>query len=954
MNTCLGLGWRGISLYRTLANDFTSGFGVGAGVTVALRPATCPEGFWPSLSPSILSSWALETRTFPATRKDQHFGGDHLSSGHPPLLWSPPQNHHLGLARQSLRKLQTGKSSRTEPGHLETCTSPPSPGDRTGLIWSTALWCAPRVSERQRSSATAAFLRSSDPASIGRASVRTRSPGCMTTSTCLRTLDRMALATLESNTTHKMMRGIFPFALPAGPEPLVPGWGEARLALLLVGLHRFPPLPSAGAPLSGPPLTSLSSPELRPKWLGLQHSSFLVLPAFPLRPGLTVRNPSESSSDPWLDSSHINGRSGPEDNPSTSTDSHELSKREKHPCDNACVGATYSGLYPRRTARLPLVRASVGTIRFPPIILVGAFAILPGLRAVGPKKGLQHFLAISGTLTSCSRRGPAGLARIGIVADALKGAGIFHRAEARGCSTVSPGGSTTGTRASGNWRGPTGFTLAECAHLAGSWRGHAGSDVGPRKGRDITRSGTLTSGNFRGPATFTRLAVKCANLPKGLICRLMVTLACLGQRLARLQESERPHWLRQLPQACFPSKGPLPFKLPPSGSVLIRSPKSNGMFSVFPEGEHKSKFQHIPTNLSHHVVRKNYRRVVTFRESYARRHYSMGGLWSHGLWLHMGQFITDGLGHMDCGASRQRSVSFHPTECLQKEVMYVTCENLECGVRPQARPRIYIEKETKSLMTTYCWNCFVIEIRRHVEVSLRKRHSVCQTHGASHSNVLSQLLEDVSLPSRLNMWSPCTFLLCSETPFGQILSQAMDLTSRASRIVGGANANPGAWPWQAALYKEGEFQCGAALISNRWLISAGHCFYRWGWRPTATDQLTGGTNCDPPSEGLSTMCDPPSEGLCTIGEVCLEGEKKKPGIIGLTGEGWGKRVRNPQHSVAWKGGTLSTQRRDEGGERKEIGFLDTQSGQRRSWFGFCPTQSYQLDSYAKLGCLRKG
>nr|XP_022915185.1 serine protease nudel-like [Onthophagus taurus] len=49
---------------------------------------------------------------------------------------------------------------------------------------------------------------------------------------------------------------------------------------------------------------------------------------------------------------------------------------------------------------------------------------------------------------------------------------------------------------------------------------------------------------------------------------------------------------------------------------------------------------------------------------------------------------------------------------------------------------------------------------------------------------------------------------------------------RVARIVGGINAGLGAWPWQAALYKEGEFQCGATLLSEKWLISAGHCFYR--------------------------------------------------------------------------------------------------------------------------------
>lgn len=51
------------------------------------------------------------------------------------------------------------------------------------------------------------------------------------------------------------------------------------------------------------------------------------------------------------------------------------------------------------------------------------------------------------------------------------------------------------------------------------------------------------------------------------------------------------------------------------------------------------------------------------------------------------------------------------------------------------------------------------------------------------------------------------------------------VSTRARRIVGGANSTPGAWPWQAALYKEGDFQCGATLISSQWLVSAGHCFY---------------------------------------------------------------------------------------------------------------------------------
>ena len=45
------------------------------------------------------------------------------------------------------------------------------------------------------------------------------------------------------------------------------------------------------------------------------------------------------------------------------------------------------------------------------------------------------------------------------------------------------------------------------------------------------------------------------------------------------------------------------------------------------------------------------------------------------------------------------------------------------------------------------------------------------------------------------------------------------------RIVGGYEAVPGSWPWQAYLKWRGGFTCGGTLISDQWVLSAGHCFY---------------------------------------------------------------------------------------------------------------------------------
>uniref|UniRef100_G1M0G9 Enteropeptidase n=2 Tax=Ailuropoda melanoleuca TaxID=9646 RepID=G1M0G9_AILME len=59
------------------------------------------------------------------------------------------------------------------------------------------------------------------------------------------------------------------------------------------------------------------------------------------------------------------------------------------------------------------------------------------------------------------------------------------------------------------------------------------------------------------------------------------------------------------------------------------------------------------------------------------------------------------------------------------------------------------------------------------------------------------------------------------------------------KIVGGNNAQEGAWPWAVGLYYNGQLLCGASLVSSDWLVSAAHCVYGRNLEPSKWEAILG-------------------------------------------------------------------------------------------------------------------
>ncbi|XP_037809748.1 serine protease 28-like [Lucilia sericata] len=63
--------------------------------------------------------------------------------------------------------------------------------------------------------------------------------------------------------------------------------------------------------------------------------------------------------------------------------------------------------------------------------------------------------------------------------------------------------------------------------------------------------------------------------------------------------------------------------------------------------------------------------------------------------------------------------------------------------------------------------------------------------------------------------------------FGILVQSAASSNNQSAPIISGTRAQEGQFPWHVLLRRdiEDELLCGASVIANKWVLTAGHCVY---------------------------------------------------------------------------------------------------------------------------------
>ncbi|XP_063824168.1 serine protease nudel [Ostrinia nubilalis] len=151
------------------------------------------------------------------------------------------------------------------------------------------------------------------------------------------------------------------------------------------------------------------------------------------------------------------------------------------------------------------------------------------------------------------------------------------------------------------------------------------------------------------------------------------------------------------------------------------------------------------------------------------------------------------LGYLNTGPEGMIHTS---NTCFNSSAIYVTCPELLCGTRISSTSQLMKEN---SAIENHLFG-------RNKRFLLNGRPYPMSFYDPLKRNVRNNVLINEQKESK----------------------KVMSKTKRAqARVVGGRPSKPAAWPWMAALYRNGMFHCGGVIVTQHWVLSAAHCVHEF-------------------------------------------------------------------------------------------------------------------------------
>ncbi|XP_053603895.1 serine protease nudel isoform X2 [Plodia interpunctella] len=150
--------------------------------------------------------------------------------------------------------------------------------------------------------------------------------------------------------------------------------------------------------------------------------------------------------------------------------------------------------------------------------------------------------------------------------------------------------------------------------------------------------------------------------------------------------------------------------------------------------------------------------------------------------------------------------------CFNSSAVYVTCPDILCGTRILSTSQLLREN-------TAIENRLFGRNKRF----LLNRNPYGIFYGGRRRHTNKDTIENIaSAHTKYNQENGEKYNFIDENNSVKLRGKRAE-----SRVVGGRPSQPAAWPWMAAMYRNGMFHCGGVIINQHWIMSAAHCVHEF-------------------------------------------------------------------------------------------------------------------------------